>query len=98
MADIQALPYIINHVFLPPKLLQEDDSGADKDSSLLVECEAALKSFQAHLPSHECPRWAACTRMLRNMLELRDPSGDMISGKVEATLESMADQGIHHRA
>jgi hypothetical protein len=97
MAEAQALPYIINHVFLPPKLPQEDDSGVDKDSALILECEAALKSFQAHLPSHECRRWAACTRMLRKMLELRDPSGDMIAGKVEETLESMADQGIRSR-
>ena len=98
MAQAQGLSYIINHVFLPPKLPQEDDSGVDKDFALIAECEAALNSFQAHFPSHECRRWAACTRMLRKMLELRDPSGDMVPGKVEATLKSMADQGIRSRA
>jgi hypothetical protein len=97
MAQAQSLSCIINHVFLPPKLPQEDDSGVVKDSALIVECKAALEAFQAHLPSHECRRWAACIRMLRKMLELRDPSGDMISEKVEATLESMADQGIRSR-
>ena len=97
MEQTQSLSYIINHVFLPPKLPQEDDSGVVEDSALIVECEAALESFQAHLPSHDCRRWAACIRMLRKMLELRDPSGDMISEKVEASLESMVDLGICSR-
>jgi hypothetical protein len=94
MAEAQALRYIINHIFLPPKLPQKDNSGTDKDIALIVEFEAALKLFQAYVPSQEQRRWAACIRMLKGMLELRDPSGDLIPEKVEAALGSMTDQGM----
>lgn len=94
MAEAQDLSYIINHVFLPPKLPQEDDNRVIRDFALIAEFKAAWNSFHTHLPSHEWRRWAACTKMLGKMLELRDSSGDMISENFEETLGSMADQGI----
>lgn len=90
----QRLPYIINHVFLPPELPQKDDSHADHDSALIEECEAALESFQAHFPTYTQGKLAACTKMISKMLMMRDKSGDMMSGKVEASLESMVNRGI----
>lgn len=80
--------YIITHVFLPPKLPQEDDSNSEQDSALIEECRAALMSFQACLPGQE--RWVM---MLSKMLELRDPSGDMLSKKIEISLETMKTKG-----
>lgn len=96
MDPAQSLFYLINHVFLPPKLPQKEDSDVVQESALIEECEAALRSFQAHLPSNEHWRWAACTRMLSNMLKMRDASGDMASGKVETSLGSMVNRGISH--
>ena len=98
MTQTQTLAYIINHVFLPPKLLEEDDSGVDRDFALIEECTAAWKMLQVHLPSHEGQKWVACTRMLEKMLKLRDPSGDIISGKIVTTLDSIAEQGIFDRS
>lgn len=86
--------YIINHVFLPPKLPGKDDSGVKHESVLIEECEAALRSFQAYIPPNGHWRWAVCTRMLSKMLEMRDVSGDIASGKVEESLASMIDRGI----
>jgi hypothetical protein len=86
--------YIITHVFLPPKLPQEDDSTSEQDSALIKECRAALRSFQACLPSQEHWRWAAHVMMLSKMLELRDPSGDVLSKKFEILLETMKTKGM----
>jgi hypothetical protein len=93
MDPSQSLRYIINHVFLPPKLPQEDDSHVKNDYALIEECEGALRSFQAQISPNEHWRWAACTRMLSKMLEMRDVSGDTISGKIEESLGSMVDRG-----
>jgi len=92
----QSLHYIINHVFLPPKLPQEDDSDVKEESALIEQCEEALRSFQALISPNEHERWAVCTKMLSKMLAMRDVSGDMTSGKVEASLESMTDRGISY--
>lgn len=86
--------YIIAHVFLPPKLPQEDDSNSEQDSALIEECKAALSLFQACLPGQEHWRWVAPIMMLSKMLELRDPSGgDMLSKNVEISLEKMKTKG-----
>ena len=94
MDPAYGLQYIINHVFLPPKLPQSDDSAFKNDSSLTKECRAALKSFQVHLPTQEQWRIVACIRMVSKIQELRDESGDLILGKIEESLEEMNDRGM----
>ncbi len=47
------LDFIINHVFLPPKLPQKDDSDDTKNVYLLVKLREALESFQAHIPEQQ---------------------------------------------
>jgi len=94
MDPSQSLHYIINHVFLPPKLPGKDDSDVKHESVLIEECEAVLRSFQAYISPNGHWRWAVCTRMLSKMLEIRDVSGDITSGKVEESLGAMIDRGI----
>ncbi|KAI9742144.1 MAG: hypothetical protein M1818_004044 [Claussenomyces sp. TS43310] len=88
------LSYTINHVFLPPKLPQKDDSSVVNDLELLKECEAALRSFQAHVSPEERWRWTNCAKLVSKMIELRLPSGDIRSGKLESSLESMGDRDV----
>ncbi|CAG8973653.1 hypothetical protein HYALB_00002219 [Hymenoscyphus albidus] len=92
MASPQSLPYIINHVFLPPKLPQKDDNDFEQDSALVQECEAALTSFQTYLPAEERWRWAGCAKMLRKILEIRCPRGDMILERLETSLAEMRER------
>jgi hypothetical protein len=89
----QWLSYIINHVCLPPQLPQKDDSGFEQDVALLIECQAALRSYQTHL-SDESWRWVNCTGMVNNMINIGDSSGDMLPQKVKTSLKEMADSGI----
>jgi hypothetical protein len=77
------MQYIINHVFLPPKLPQKDDSKPENDHALTEECETALRSCQNYFPRQDHRRLAACTKTLKKMLELRDLNGDMISERLE---------------
>jgi hypothetical protein len=88
-----SLLYSINHIFLPPKLPQEDDADITEDLALTEECRAALESFVAHLPPEDHSKWASCRKMLSRMLEIRDPCGDMIVENVEMSLGQMTSGG-----
>ena len=83
------LNYIINHVFLPPKLPQKDDSDDTKSAALIGQVLAALRSFQAHIPEEERPVWNACIKMVNNMLEPRDHVGGLVVEKLQITLRTM---------
>lgn len=87
------LKYIINHVFLPSKLPQKDDSNVGKDYSLVEEVLAALESFRAHISEQESLEWIPCTKMVRNMLQIRDHLGGLVAKEVETTLTRMVDGG-----
>ncbi|KAA6412393.1 MAG: hypothetical protein FRX48_03383 [Lasallia pustulata] len=88
------LNYIVNHVFLPLKLPQKNDSDDAKGASLIEELRAALKSLQAHIPERERSEWIPCIEMVGNMLELRDQFGGLVAEKMEAMLRKMIDGDI----
>ncbi|ESZ91788.1 hypothetical protein SBOR_7826 [Sclerotinia borealis F-4128] len=92
MASSSTLTYVIDHIFLPPKLPQKDDNDFEKDLVLMKECKTSLSLFQAYWPSQEHWRWVACAKMLREMIESRDPCGDMISERLENSLDEMKDK------
>lgn len=89
------LNYIINHVFLPSKLPQKDDSNATKGASLVKEVLLALRSFQDSIPEQERSEWIPCIKMVGNMLEIRDHFGGLVAKKVETTLRGMVDGGTN---
>lgn len=89
------LNYIINHVFLPPKLPQKNDSDDAKSASLIEELLAALRSFQTHIPEQERLEWIPCIKMVNNMLELRDHLGGLVPEKVQLTLRKMIGGGTN---
>ena len=88
------LTYIINHVFLPPKLPQTDDSHAAKDELLIKELLAALKSLQHHIPETEHPKWIPCIKMVHTMLTLRNHSGGLVPDRLEKAFGEMLDGGM----
>lgn len=94
MLSSSNLEYIITHVFLPPKLPQEDDRDPKQDLALTEQCRAALRSFRACVSDRQRRRWVAPILMLSKMLELRDASGDILSEKVELSLEAMQGTGM----
>ncbi len=89
-----SLSYIINHVFLPPKLPQEDDSEYQHDFALGKQCAAALELYRTHLPVQQHWKWAACENMVRNLLELRDLHEGMMLNEVGNSLAEMEMNGM----
>lgn len=58
------LNYIVDHVFLPSKIPQKDDSSATKDASWAEEVLIALMLLQAHIPTQERSEWIPCIQMV----------------------------------
>lgn len=81
----KGLSYIINLVFLPPKLPQKDDSDDIKSASLIEELRALLRSLQTHIPELGCSELIPCIKMINNMLELRDHVRGLVAAKVKTT-------------
>ena len=89
------LPYIINHVFLPPKLPQKDDSSPSRDAALAEALLEGLEAFHDLLPGPEQPQWSPLIRMIRQVLSMRDPRGGLATECVEDALEKMVGRGTH---
>jgi hypothetical protein len=89
----KGLEYIINHVFLPPKLPQEDDSNATNSAFLTEQLLVALRSFQDHSPKQKRSEWIPCIKMIGNMQKLQDHSGGPLAERTGTTLREMIDGG-----
>ena len=87
------LTYVLNHVFFPLKLPQKSDSDDTISAVLIEELLAALRSLQAEISDQEYSEWTPYTKMLSNMLELRDHSGGLIRKKLETKLKEMMVKG-----
>jgi hypothetical protein len=84
------LEYVIRHVFLPPQLSQEDESGSRNDRLLTQLVKAALKSAAALL-SVQCP-WASLSTMMNVMLD-DDGDGAISTSTLNSALLSLKDKG-----
>ena len=89
------LNYIVDHVFLPSKLPQKDDSNTTKGASLAEEALTALRLLQAQIPTQERSEWIPCIKMVGNMLQTRDHFGGLVAKKVEVALRGMVDGGTN---
>ena len=88
------LEYIINHVFLPPKLPHQDDSGVEETNALIKTVLATTNVFQNHLSEQERSGWISCMKMMRNMIELKDRSGHLMAEKLQLALREMSEGGM----
>lgn len=90
------LDYIIDHVFLPPKLPHKDDSGVEKTNALIELMLAATDVFlRDHISHLEHAEWIPCVKMMRNMLEFKNKSGRLVAQKVETALSEMSPGGMN---
>ncbi|KAK2813760.1 hypothetical protein FQN50_000158 [Emmonsiellopsis sp. PD_5] len=84
------LSYLIDHVFLPPKLPQKDDYTFENSKELIKACLRASKKFQSFLAPGVHPKWTTLVAMLQGMLDMRDSAGKLLSGNIKHKLEKMA--------
>jgi hypothetical protein len=76
MADTDPMPlslkdilYILNHVFLPPKLPQEDDTETDSDIALCHLVYQASREFVGFLSPPQQQQWSVVKTMLKALLK-----------------------------
>jgi hypothetical protein len=65
--DLQNLHYIVNHVFCPPKLPQEDDQAEGNDSALCACIFEAAEAYRDELTAPQRIRWDHMLKMLENL-------------------------------
>ncbi len=70
MNDPKSLTYIINHVFMPPKLPQANDDSAENDEALCTTAFRCAEEYVAHLPTEKLPAWRSVVSMLSRIREL----------------------------
>jgi len=59
--------YLINHIFLPLRLPQQDDESSDNDQAL---CTATLRGIKQFAHYVDCKDWGLVEEMLSNLLKL----------------------------
>ncbi|KAH7907005.1 hypothetical protein BJ138DRAFT_1015231, partial [Hygrophoropsis aurantiaca] len=62
-----SLKYIINHVFCPLKLPQEDDESTNHNFALSTAVSQSALKFREYLPSEDVLRWDQMAKMLANI-------------------------------
>ena len=87
------LYYVINHVFLPPRLPQNSDndnaSSHENDLALKTCLLAALKSYQLYVAERDCSLWLPCIKMIETMIDLRSDRGVLLADQLEKAIGSM---------
>ena len=93
-----ALMYLIHHIFLPPKLPQEDDHDSEYETTLLNITLNALQRFQSSIIGDQNDTIGSIIAMITSLISARDTSGsaDAVSGrKLESALRDLCKKGKH---
>ncbi|KAL4951222.1 hypothetical protein BDW69DRAFT_42194 [Aspergillus filifer] len=88
-----ALVYLYHHMFLPPKLPQEDDYDPDLDKALLDMVIHALHGFATHLTGYEHEVIECVTAMVTRLNEVHGLQGDVDEVKLKKALETLEKEG-----
>lgn len=94
----QVLHYVINHLFLPPQLPQEDDSGdIDSQAALLLHISESATAFAEGLSNTDVgtsvtPCWQILQKMLQSMHRIHENT-HMSLAELQRTVENMEVQG-----
>ncbi|KAK7040132.1 hypothetical protein VNI00_009938 [Paramarasmius palmivorus] len=75
MEDLEQLHYIVNHVFLPPKLPQECDESAENYSALCRTIFECARKYRRFIAEDEQPLWDTVVKMLEGLCTLETAEG-----------------------
>ncbi|PIG82695.1 hypothetical protein AARAC_010891 [Aspergillus arachidicola] len=90
---IGALEYLINHVFLPLKVPQQDDHDPDHERFLVGFVLTALKEFKCYIATEWHSTTDLVVAMVRNLENMLDPAGCMDPEQLLSSLESLCTDG-----
>lgn len=89
-SSLGCLSYLINHIFLPPQLPQEDDSDPSSDRALLESIVAGLDAFESTVPAHDKHKVRRVTDSLMLMKNSMAEGGHVDSEKLREAFGRLA--------
>ncbi|KAH1900111.1 hypothetical protein KXV57_008631 [Aspergillus fumigatus] len=90
---LEANVYLVHHVFLPPKLPQEDDYDPEYELVLLEKCIEALEQFKGYVSGPEADSIAAAALMITRLAQIFGPHGDVDEKKFRNALAQLYTEG-----
>ena len=96
----EQLDYRINHLILPPRLPQKDDTTEENELSLLQFVLDGLQEYAGWTESEESQKWAACAKMLSQMIFVRTNKGFLEPERLQNALKNLCSGGkaLHRKA
>lgn len=91
--DQEAFNYQVHHIFLPPKLPQEDDFTEPRDRGLIDGVLEAMERFKSYLALPEVTQFQKAIDMITTMRSMR-PNLHLDIKKVAGALKDLGDGGI----
>ncbi|KAG8923741.1 hypothetical protein FRC02_010929 [Tulasnella sp. 418] len=99
------ISFVINHIFMPPKLPQEDDLHEQKEHALSEMIHSCANEFGRHLPTKDHKLWKPIVKLLEKFSDthrssqlseenVADSMADMRSGDTLAFLIRSQNAGI----
>jgi hypothetical protein len=95
--DFKNWYYVLNHVFFPPKLPQNDDFDMTKEHALSVLVQECAQAYKHCLPIPQKQRWESIIRMLKN-LSISQDSPALSEGFINKSIATMIPGGKSHSA
>ncbi|KAJ0418503.1 hypothetical protein BJY00DRAFT_314871 [Aspergillus carlsbadensis] len=89
----EARLYLLNHVFLPPELPQEDDYDATHESILLDTAVDALHQFEALVSEHHRESVDPVTKMVVLLRSTRGSDGQVNELRLKHALATLNSSG-----
>ena len=91
---LNAIMYMIYHIFLPPELPQEDDFDPQYEKIMLDTTSDALQMFKAAAENGQHDIIESVRAMIGNLRNLRDDLGTINEGKFESALRELPKRGM----
>jgi hypothetical protein len=85
--------YLFHHVFLPPKLPQEDDYDANCELILIDSVIHSLKEFRTLVPMHHRQVLDPVITMVARLREIHGSHGDVSEGKLKEAFQKLDAKG-----
>lgn len=89
----EASLYLVHHIFLPPKLPQEDDYKPEYELMLLEKCVEALQQFKVYVSDSEADSIAAAVTMVTRLAHICGPNGDVDEKEFRNALTQLYTEG-----
>ncbi|TDL21943.1 hypothetical protein BD410DRAFT_828691 [Rickenella mellea] len=94
MKDPKQFKYIVENIFMPPKLPQEADGDAHANDLALAICVvASARTYRGSVPREERPRWEIMVTMLEQLISSQEAAG-LSKSTVIRSLKNLRGGGV----